>query len=226
MLALESLESSLLDAQQGRQAGRQEVESPPDGELIAKARGGTGPCKKREKRRTEACTSSPASDGPEGGLPASATVVSVYPALAVCDDLCSVFTTLSRGELLDVDVLISPISQMRKGTNREGNPCPQNTQREMGFTSTLTAPRPTRVSGRKDEPSDIPRRGAREAHKSPPTRAGTQALPAGGLSCLGAEACPTTSCQVGPASRLQGADVDSTVVCCLPAHLVCSNYVK
>lgn len=54
-------------------------------------------------------------------------VVAVHQTLALL--LCSAFTNLYHGELSEVDILINPISLMRKWADR-GKHCPQDTQQE------------------------------------------------------------------------------------------------
>jgi len=59
------------------------------------------------------------SDKP-GKLPLSTAVMTMCPVLSAFDALCSALTNLSRGELSEVDILISPFSWMSKGANRRG----------------------------------------------------------------------------------------------------------
>ena len=100
-------------------AGRQEEECSPDEALIAKEMWGKAPAG-GEKRKPETHTSSSSRSDKPAKLPASTAVTTVCPVLAAFDALCSAFINLSRGELLEVDILVSPISWMRKGANRRG----------------------------------------------------------------------------------------------------------
>ena len=96
-------------------AGRQEDECSPDEALIAKEMWDKAPAG-GEKQKPETLSRS---DKPVK-LPASTAVRTVCPVLAAFDALCSAFINLSCGELLEVDILASPISWMRKGANRSG----------------------------------------------------------------------------------------------------------